>query len=79
MYYAKIYYEIFITKKEILLNEREDILKRIAELRECVSDSKNNATPKELAEYLVTIKKLEIRLSIITEELLNKKIKKKEG
>lgn len=54
------------------MNEREEIIKKINELQELISDSKNNATPKELAEYLVLVNKLKARLSVMTEEI-NKK------
>lgn len=56
------------------MNERENIIKKINELQELISDSKNKATPAELAEYLMLVNKLEARLSVITEEL-NKKEK----
>lgn len=56
------------------MNEREKIIKKINELQELISDSKNNATPTELAEYLVLVNKLEARLGVIAEEL-NKKEK----
>ena len=55
-----------------ILNEREEIIKQIEELQEKVSDSREKANAKELSEYLVKIKKLEVRLSVITEELLKK-------
>lgn len=57
------------------MNEREEIIERIKELQESVADSTKNATAKELAEYLVTIKKLEARLNVITEERLKKENK----
>lgn len=57
------------------MNEREEIIKKIEELQANVSDSKNKASASELAEYLVTIKKLEARLSVITDERLKKENK----
>lgn len=51
------------------MNERENIIKKIEELQELILDSKNNATPAELAEYLVLVTKLQTRLSVITTEL----------
>lgn len=68
----------FNFKQGEILNEREEIIKKIKELQEKVADSKNNATATELAEYLVSIKKLEARLSVITEERL-KGINKEKG
>lgn len=52
--------------------ERDNILKKIEELQELISDSKNDATASELAEYLVLVNKLQARLSAITEQLINK-------
>lgn len=57
------------------MNEREEIIKKIEELQANVSDSRHKATAAELAEYLVTIKKLEARLSVITEERIKKENK----
>ena len=57
------------------MNKREEIIKKIEELQANVSDSKGNATSAELAQYLVTIKKLEARLNVITEERLKKENK----
>ena len=54
------------------MNEREEIIKKIQELQENLTDSEKNATAAELADYLVEIKKLEAKLRVITEERLKK-------
>lgn len=55
------------------MNEREEIMKKINELQELITDSKNNATATELSDYLVLISKLQARLKVMTEEIKNSK------
>lgn len=58
------------------MNQREEIINKINELQNMISDSKEDATASELSEYLVKINKLQVLLQIIVEE--NNKNKEEE-
>lgn len=55
------------------MNQREEIINKINELQNLISDSKEDATASELAEYLAKITKLQTILQVIAEESNNNK------
>lgn len=59
---------MFIYKKEWKLNQRQNIINKINELQELITDSKEEATAAELAEYLMKVNKLEALLKTIKEK-----------
>ena len=59
---------LFIRKKEGKLNQRQNIINKINELQELITDSKEEATAAELAEYLMKVNKLEALLKTIKEK-----------
>lgn len=59
---------LFIYKKEGKLNQRQNIINKINELQELITDSKEEATAAELAEYLMKVNKLEALLKTIKEK-----------
>lgn len=59
---------MFIYKKEGKLNQRQNIINKINELQELITDSKEEATAAELAEYLMKVNKLEALLKTIKEK-----------
>lgn len=50
------------------MNQREEIINKINELQDLISDSKEDATASELAEYIVKVNKLQAMLQVIAEE-----------
>lgn len=59
---------LFIHKKEGKLDQRQNIINKINELQELITDSKEEATATELAEYLMKVNKLEALLKTIKEK-----------
>lgn len=59
---------LFIQKKEGNLDQRQNIINKINELQELITDSKEEATATELAEYLMKVNKLEALLKTIAEK-----------
>ena len=64
---------LFIYKKEGRLNQRQNIINKINELQELITDSKEETTKAELAEYLMKVNKLQALLKTIKEKISNKK------
>ena len=55
------------------MNGRQEIVNKIKELEKEIIDSKEEATAKEMSEYLILINKLQARLSVMTEEIIENK------
>ncbi len=50
------------------MDQRQNIINKINELQELITDSKEEATATELAEYLMKVNKLEALLKTIKEK-----------